>query len=206
MRIERTIICLALLALAGCGKSKPVTVAEPEKVQTPAPQAEKSATATPAKVAMPRLDACSLLTSEEVQSVLGEPVKETKPSGRSQPAMEIAQCYFALPTPSKSMVLTVFSKGASGDAHELREVWEEMFHREHPEKEHERGEEGEKKSKPEKVEGVGDEAWWTGNAVGGVLYVLKGDKYIRVSVGGPDDKAGKMKKSQAIAELVLKRL
>jgi hypothetical protein len=36
--------------------------------------------------------------------------------------------------------------------------------------------------------------------------VLKGNSYIRISVGGPGDQATKIKKSKDLAEMVLKRL
>lgn len=59
---------------------------------------------------------------------------------------------------------------------------------------------------PQPVAGLGDGAYWSGNPVGGVLYVLKGEKFIRVSVGGPDNQEVKLNKSKAIAGKVLPRL
>ena len=58
----------------------------------------------------------------------------------------------------------------------------------------------------EKIAGLGDVAFWIVDLVGGALYVLKGNRYIRISVGGPGDQAIKMKKSKMLAEIVLKRL
>ena len=69
----------------------------------------------------------------------------------------------------------------------------------------EREEEGEGVP-PKKVTGVGDEAYWLGNRVGGALYVLKKDGFIRVSVGGPDPEEGKIEKCKALAEKALSRL
>jgi hypothetical protein len=43
----------------------------------------------------------------------------------------------------------------------------------------------------------GDETFWMGNRVGGALYVLKGNSYVRVSIGGPADQASKIKGSKA---------
>jgi hypothetical protein len=45
-----------------------------------------------------------------------------------------------------------------------------------------------------------------GSRVGGALYVLKGNAYVRVSVGGPADQANKIKRSKALAQKVLARL
>ena len=67
-------------------------------------------------------------------------------------------------------------------------------------------EEDEKVSAPQRVEGIGEAAFWTGNRVGGALYVLKRDSYIRVSVGGAEDQKTKIEKSKALARLALKRL
>jgi hypothetical protein len=48
-----------------------------------------------------------------------------------------------------------------------------------------RGTEEEEKSVPrKKIAGIGDEAYWYGSRVGGALYVLKKDAFIRLSVGG----------------------
>jgi hypothetical protein len=38
------------------------------------------------------------------------------------------------------------------------------------------------------------------------LYVLKGNEFIRVSVGGAGDEASKIDKSKKLAQMVLKRL
>lgn len=59
---------------------------------------------------------------------------------------------------------------------------------------------------PREISGVGDAAYWVGNAVGGALYVLKNDVFIRVSVGGGDKEQVKIDKSKALAEKALERL
>jgi len=99
-----------------------------------------------------------------------------------------------------SIVLTVTRKAEGG--RDPSQSWREIFHRE---KALEKKEEGEEKE-PQKIEGIGDEAFWTGTRVGGALFVLKGNCYIRISVGGAGDQAQKIEKSKALAENVLKRL
>ena len=191
-----TLIC----AVAGCNKPKPHQVeAKPNDKNTAAEKKPASVASEPAR---PVPDACTLLTSDEVKSVLGEAVQETKPSNQSGGSMAVSQCYFALPTAANSAVLTVMQRGGRNTT---RDWWEETFHREHDEDKGER-EEGEKKVKPEKVDGLGDDAFWTATKIGGALYVLKGDTSIRISVGGKDDLATKLKKSRALAEIALKRL
>jgi hypothetical protein len=62
-------------------------------------------------------------------------------------------------------------------------------------------EEEEGKARPaKKLEGLGDEAYWDGSRVGGTLYVLKGDVFLRISVGGSDDEEARLRKSKALAE------
>jgi Protein of unknown function (DUF1573) len=152
-----------------------------------------------------KIDACALLTSKEIESVQGEPTTETKPSGKSGSGFSVSQCYFALPTSSNSISLTVMQKANGPDARDPKQYWEEMFHRA-SDKDKEREGEREKAAAPEKISGLGDEAFWTGNRVGGDLYVLKGSSYIRISVGGAGDQATKIKKSKDLAQMVLKRL
>jgi hypothetical protein len=152
-----------------------------------------------------KIDACALLNSKEIESVQGEPLKETKPSGSTAGVFAASQCYFTLPTASNSISLTVIQRGDGADARDPKQFWNEAFHRD-KDKEKGSAEEGGKSVPPEKIAGLGDEAFWVGNRVGGQLYVLKGNSYISVSVGGAGDQASKTKKSKALAEMVLKRL
>jgi hypothetical protein len=168
-----------------------------------------------------KIDACGLLTSKEIESVQGEPIKETKGSGKMMPDFAISQCYFAVTTASNSISLGVTQKGGGSIAKDPKQFWKEVFHKddekaddkdkekskdEDKDKGKERGEEHEKSVPPKKIDGVGDEAFWTGNRVGGTLYVLKGNEFIRVSVGGAGDEASKIDKSKKLAQMVLKRL
>ncbi len=116
----------------------------------------------------------------------------------------MSQCYFELPTTVNSIVLTVTQKAEGADARDPKQNWQELFHRD---KSSEKKRKEIKRSKrPEKIEGVGDEAFWTGTRVGGALYVLKGNSFFRLSVGGGGDRAEKIEKSKALAQSVLKRL
>jgi len=68
------------------------------------------------------------------------------------------------------------------------------------------GDEKEQGSAPKKIEGLGDDAYWVGNRFGGILYVLKGDAFISIGVGGTDDQETRLKKSKALAQKALQRL
>jgi hypothetical protein len=152
-----------------------------------------------------KLDPCALLTTKDIESVQGEALKETKGSSQAAGGLLGEQCYFALPTLSNSISLSVTQIAEGPDARSPKQFWDETFHRgEKAEKE--RGEKEEEARPPKKIDGVGDEAFWSGNRVGGALYVLKGDKFIRISVGGAGDEATKIAKSKKLAEMALKRL
>jgi hypothetical protein len=56
------------------------------------------------------------------------------------------------------------------------------------------------------VRGVGDEAYWTGNRMGGALYVLKGTSYLRISIGSVVDQAIKIQRSKTLAQKAIARL
>ena len=187
------LISLLVFAAASCSKPKVPELA----ISTPQPTATLLP-ASPAKVAGP--DACTLLTKEETQAVQGEAFKDAKPSQNSGAGLEVSQCYFELPTPVNSIVLTVTRKSEGG--RDPSQSWREIFHREKSSEKKDQGDERE----AQKIDGVGDEAFWTGTHVGGALYVLKGNCYIRISVGGADDQDRKIEKSKALAQSVLKRL
>ena len=182
---------LILFALAvftaACSKTKSPTVAA-----SPTPQA---ASPTPSDFA------CTLLTPDEAQAVQGEPFKSTKPSERVAAGLIVSQCYFETPTPVNSIVVTVTRKAEGG--RDPSDSWREIFHREEAAR---KKEEGEEEKKPLEVAGLGDEAFWTGTRIGGALYVLKGNCYIRISVGGAGDQQQKIDNSKKLAESVLKRL
>jgi hypothetical protein len=187
-----------LIALVAAGCSKPKTDVASNSA---APSATPAISVAPSvSVASSGEDACALLSKEDVQAIQGEAFKDTKSSQKSSAGLIVSQCYFELPTPVNSIVLTVTRKAAGGV--DPTQSWQEIFHREKvPERKKE-----EEEKEPLKVEGIGDEAFWTGNRVGGALFVLKGNAYIRISVGGAGDQAAKIDKSKALAASALKRL
>jgi len=201
------------------GKSKNLyataRVMPPASQSTPA--AAQGAT-KPSAAGSAKLNPCSLLTSKEIETVQGEPVKTPVGSSRADNGLASSQCYFGLPTSSKSISLTVTQRTDVADAQSPKQYWDHAFHRELKEKDRDaekeekekagegkRGEE-EEAVPPKKVDGVGDEAFWSGNRFGGALYVLKGDAFIRISVGGAGDEKEKIDKSKKLAQLALKRL
>jgi len=214
------LVLISVLLFLGCSRSQSFSNNQNVAKQSPEAQTASSPiTATPATDAHGKLDACSLLTTDEVKSVQGEAFKETKASGGSENGMVVSQCFFSLPTFANSVNLVVMQKGDGNGARDPKEFFEKTFtgsvesererereKRKEKKTENTREEEEKEGSAPQKIEGVGDEAFWTGNRVGGALYVLKHDSCIRVSVGGARDQKTKIEKSKALARLALKRL
>lgn len=168
-----------------------------------------------------------------MEKIVGERLQETKPSIPTNTPYRISQCYFLMATPVNSVVITVCRRGEGPEARDPKDFWKETFHRDadeadkdkdnaknkekdkDKEKEREkhekpkaagREEEEEKKSKPLKVEGVGEEAFWTGNAIGGALFVLKDHAYVRISAGGAGDQDAKIARCKAVAQVALTNL
>lgn len=176
----------------------------------PALQERETAGLTSAANVQAKIDASKLLTSQDLQAVIGEPLKEAVVSNRSEAGFAIAQCYFTLPTPSRSVVVTVTTKGDGPQRQEPRKFWEEKFH-EDSEGVGDGRSKGEEEAEhpqpaPKKIENVGEEAYWVESGQMGALYALEGDRFIRLAIGGNEDEATKIKKSTALARSVLKRL
>ena len=159
------------------------------------------------------IDACTLLTNDEVEAAQESPVTEAKSSANVNRGLRVAQCYYATKDSSKSVVLIVTQRDAQHpDKRTAKSVWDSMFGGEARE-EREKEEEGERKDNekiaaPTQIRGVGDEAYWTGARFGGALYVLKKSKdvFMRISVGGGGTAESKMKKSNALAHKAFDRL
>jgi hypothetical protein len=170
-----------------------------------------------------KIEGCSLITKEEVGAIQNTTVTDTKESEGSDGSHLITQCYYATTGPNLSVSVAVTQFDPSNVAGPSpRDFWEQTFGRfrkeeiETEKKEHEEkdapktrgggGEEGEEGTPPKKMDGVGEEAFWAGNRVGGALYVLKGDVFIRISVGGPGDEQTKLEKSKQLAQKAVGRL
>ena len=165
----------------------------------------------------PKIVACALITTEEVQAIQGSPIKDVKDSEQSDGSFRIAQCFYNAETFNKSVSLAVTQTDpASAKARTPRDFWKETFGRYEGQTKEEKGDEEKKESlreqdeekgtPPKKLDGIGDSAYWTANRMGGALYVLKNDVFIRVSVGGPDSEEAKINRCKALAGKALSRL
>jgi hypothetical protein len=153
-------------------------------------------------------DACNLLSKEEVESVQAAPVNETKSTEHSDGVFLVSQCFYTAAEFSKSVTLAlVQSDQKQGSKRNPKDFWKEKFDPyENEEPKAKSGDEKEQGSAPKKIEGLGDDAYWVGNRFGGTLYVLKGEAFISIGLGGTDDEDTKLKKSKVLAQKALQRL
>jgi hypothetical protein len=146
-------------------------------------------------------DACSLLTREEIQAVVGEAVKESKSASQAEGGFLISQCQYEFEKATDTIVLRVVQRGTGEDARDPRETWKEAFARDLKKAIAER-----KKGRPEQVKDLGDEAFWMGGRKSGGLYVLKGNQHFRLMVGGEPNQPQKIEKASRLARSILQRL
>jgi hypothetical protein len=193
------LICLAAISVVACHKS---TTAE-----------TKSET---------QIDTCQILTNDEIEQVQGSPVTATQPSSVSNEGVVSTQCFYSTKEMDRSVSFAVTQKKVgSASKNSVRDYWRKMFDaydagekeregdrekRESLREQSRKGGEEEKGPPPTKVTGLGDEAFWFVSPVGGVLYVLKKNAFVRISVGGPDTEQAKLDKSKLLAIKALERL
>lgn len=153
-------------------------------------------------------DPCSLLTKEEVGSVQGSPVNNTKSSERSDDLFRFAECFYTTTESNTSVNLALVQQRADQqNKSSPKDFWNKKFdpyRNEEPKTKS--GDEKEQAPGPKKITNLGDDAYWAGNRFGGTLYVLKGDAFISIGVGGTDGEETKLKKSKSLAQKALQRL
>ena len=147
-------------------------------------------------------DPCLLLSDAEVRAVQGHAPEQKLPSEQPGGSFRLTQCLYRTAEYTSSVSVAVgipieTDTKRSGP----RQYWQQQFHPQVS------GKPGRKKKEPPKpVAGLGDEAFWVGDPMTGALYVLKGEVFLRLSVGGPPDQALKIKRARALASHALKRL
>ena len=224
MQLRLIVLLISLFVVNGCARSGPNQTATNTNVlqnehrspalatSAAAPSPQQGTTAASSPQLKPKLDACAMLTSQEIQSIQGEGLKESKLSESSANGLHVSQCFFALPTFTNSISLAITQRAAGPGARDPREFWKDTFHAgKEPKNERDREkerekEEGERSKPPQQISGIGDEAFWMKSRAAGVLYVLKGSSYLRISIGGRGDQQTELSKSKALAQKVIDRL
>jgi hypothetical protein len=212
--IVRVLPLLVVLVCAGCNKPQRSTSVSP----TPA-QSSPTNQIVPL-LPEPRIAPCSLVTNEEVGAIQHATITDAKSSAGVSAGMLMSQCYYNAREPNMSVSLAVIEHNPQdAAAPDAKSYWTESFRRlagdesdeDKPgEKKEKRGgvarEEKEKRVPPKRLDGIGEEAYWSGSRFGGALYVLAKDAIVRISVGGPDNEETKIEKSKALAQKALSRL
>ena len=98
------LFCPILFALAGCKRPSPSS-----KTDSP-------------------IDACSLITKDEIQAIQGCPITDTKSSESSDGAFRVSQCYYTATESSKSVSLAVTQSSGAGKR-SPKDFWKETFGR-----------------------------------------------------------------------------
>jgi hypothetical protein len=176
---------------------------------TPARTSEDKAT---------KIDACSLATREEVGAIQGAKMLDPKSSEGPEIDFLFSQCYYGSAEPDKSVSLGLMQRNPKDPGtRTIAQFWHETFDHFARAENGEGNEENRQESKddenkehegvrPQKIEGVGQESYWLGNPMGGILYVLKNDRMLRISFGGPGKPDDKLAKSKALAQKALSHL
>ena len=154
-------------------------------------------------VAQRHRDPCRLLTDAEVRAVQGHAPTQKIQSEQPAGSFRFTQCFYRTPELSSSVSVALGLPLTDSKRSGPRDYWQAQFKREERE---DREESDEKKQAPRRLAGLGDEAFWVGDPVTGALYVLRGEVFLRVSVGGPADQSEKIKRARTLAIYALKRL
>lgn len=149
----------------------------------------------------PRFDACALLTNAEVEAVQGGPVTATKSYHPADRTFAVAQCFYTVADTTKSVSLTVTRRQSGAKSTiDPKLHWQKLFHAPPAAKKKKNA------AGPEPVADLGDQAFWVGDALVGALYVLHGELYFRLSLGGPAEQKDQIEKTKKLAHSVLRRL
>lgn len=186
------------LSFSGCEKPKP-SAQQNEKVEA---------------AILQTLDVCSLLSANEVAAIQGSPVKQSKSNISGDGKFLTRQCFYEANDFNRSVNLALTSRDpSSGTPLSPGALWKERFAsyrtgaRKEEKEEKPRAtvgeEEGERHDPPQKVEGLGDDAFWMGPDA---LYVLHGDVFLRLSVGGNDSPDVKLRNATDLMKSALARL
>jgi hypothetical protein len=166
----------------------------------------------------PKIDACSLATGEEVGAIQGAKMLDPKSSEGPEIDFLLSQCYYGSAEPDKSVSLGLMQRNPKDPGtRTITQFWHETFDHfasaengegNEKNREERKGDENKEHEgvRPQKIEGIGQESYWLGNPMGGILYVLKNDRMLRISFGGPGSADDKLAKSKALAQKAMSRL
>ena len=146
-------------------------------------------------LASPPIDVCILLTPDDVRVLQHVSIKERKASHTIGQQMSFGQCFFEADDFVRSVTVGLISTHETrGDGRTVQAYWKDTF------------ESAEDENPAHSIAGVGQAAFWVGDARAGSLYVLTDSVILRISVGGVDNEPERIRRSQALAWIALNRL
>jgi hypothetical protein len=137
-------LSLTLVACLACASKDDVG----NRQATPTPEAQQSPAEPP-----PQSATCQMLSAEDVREVQGEAPQDAQGSEHLVGGLSMSQCFYRLPTFSKSVNVEVIRGEADTEGAALKRFWRERFHPEAieaRERERERTEERERELEREK--------------------------------------------------------
>jgi hypothetical protein len=172
----------------------------------------------PSEGKSPQIDACSLATRDEVGAIQGAKMLDPQSSEGPASDFQLSQCYYGSAEPDRSVSVGLMQRDSKDSrTRTITQFWHETFDRlasaengkdpDEKRPENNGGAEKEREGvRPQKIDGLGEASYWLGNPMGGILYVLKNDRMLRISFGGPGSADDKLTKSKALAQKALRRL
>lgn len=211
------VLLASLVASCKAQSSQMQTLPSAPAANSPAPAVTNVNAAPPSNAASSNratIDACKLLTADEIKTIQGDTLKDITPTAPRGGTFIINQCFYATSQFVNSVSVTVTQQSSESGAENIREFWKQRFwgtgsHDRERQKETDnkaKALEEEEGAPPERVNGLGDEAYSVGNAKSGALYVLKGNKILRISVGGSHSQPERIQKMKSLAQYAVSRL
>jgi hypothetical protein len=175
-------LSISILALAGCGG--------PKRVETKN-ASDSGPTANSGKRSGGKPDACTLLTKDDVESLLGETVGAPATTHSEAMGNTVTQCRYGASAGNKRVGLLLRQAGTSEDAAKIfkqaRDASKELSG-----------------ADPQTIEGLGESAYWTGGNLK-QLNVLKGDAWLIVTAT-PGNGADPLEACKNVSRKILARM
>jgi hypothetical protein len=112
-------LSLTLVACLACASKSDVTITQ----ATPTPAAEQSPSEPP-----PQSETCRMLSAEDVREVQGEAPQDAQGSEHLVGGLSMSQCFYRLPTFSKSINVELIRGEEGREGATLEEFWALRFH------------------------------------------------------------------------------
>ena len=173
-------LLISIIGLAGCGGPKTV---ETKNASEPAANSGKRSNG--------KVDACALLTKEDVESFLGEPVGAPAITRTEAMGNIVTQCRYSAPSGNKRVGLLLRQAATADEAAKIfkkaRDASKELSGAE-----------------PQVIDGLGESAYWTGGNLK-QLNVLKGDAWLIITAS-PGNGTDPLEASKSVSRKILARM